>query len=265
VADPTHGAGTLRPTTRPAGSVCSIPRTKGRKHQPLWNAAFKEIAAFKRVVPSDLGLQRAAARERAKDSTNAFLVPKDSIDQLAAARERAKDSTNVFAFLIAEDNIGQLAAARKRARESLEEHYVPKYGNYQITAARGRHDLPKDSIDHLRQLREAAARKRASESIEEHCVPKYGNDERGGAARKRAKYSRTIEYFVPKDGIDREVITQDICRYLGDDALVRPGNYEVSIPSTSEIAIMLMSFFRTLRRAKSSEDTLSQLVAILQQ
>ena len=25
VADPTHGAGTLRPTTRPAGSVCSIP------------------------------------------------------------------------------------------------------------------------------------------------------------------------------------------------------------------------------------------------
>jgi hypothetical protein len=239
VADPTHGAGTLRPTTRPAGSVCSIPRTKGRKYQPLWNAAFKEIAAFKRVVPSDLGLQRAAARERAKD--------------------------NVFAFLIAEDNIGQLAAARKRARESLEEHYVPKYGNYQITAARGRHDLPKDSIDHLRQLREAAARKRASESIEEHCVPKYGNDERGGAARKRAKYSRTIEYFVPKDGIDREVITQDICRYLGDDALVRPGNYEVSIPSTSEIAIMLMSFFRTLRRAKSSEDTLSQLVAILQQ
>jgi hypothetical protein len=26
VADPTHGAGTLRPTTRPAGSVCSILR-----------------------------------------------------------------------------------------------------------------------------------------------------------------------------------------------------------------------------------------------
>jgi hypothetical protein len=24
VADPTHGAGTLRPTTRPAGSVCSL-------------------------------------------------------------------------------------------------------------------------------------------------------------------------------------------------------------------------------------------------
>jgi hypothetical protein len=25
VADPTHGAGTLKPTTRPAGSVCSLP------------------------------------------------------------------------------------------------------------------------------------------------------------------------------------------------------------------------------------------------
>ena len=39
--------------------------------------------------------------------------------------------------------------------------------------------------------------------------------------------ARTNEYFVPKDGIDREVITADICRYLGNDALVRPGQYEV--------------------------------------
>lgn len=36
---------------------------------------------------------------------------------------------------------------------------------------------------------------------------------------------RQNEYFVPRDGIDREVITADICRYLGNDALVRPGNY----------------------------------------
>lgn len=40
--------------------------------------------------------------------------------------------------------------------------------------------------------------------------------------------SRMHEYFVPKDGIDREVITADICRYLGNDALVRPGVYEVT-------------------------------------
>ncbi|KAI1349702.1 hypothetical protein F5Y01DRAFT_305857 [Xylaria sp. FL0043] len=38
--------------------------------------------------------------------------------------------------------------------------------------------------------------------------------------------TRQNEYFVPRDGIDREVITADICRYLGNDALVRPGNYE---------------------------------------
>lgn len=38
--------------------------------------------------------------------------------------------------------------------------------------------------------------------------------------------ARTNEYFVPKNGIDREVITADICRYLGNDALVRPGTYE---------------------------------------
>lgn len=44
---------------------------------------------------------------------------------------------------------------------------------------------------------------------------------------------RKNEYFVPKEGIDREVITADICRYLGQDALVRPGNYQVVLPSDS--------------------------------
>jgi hypothetical protein len=44
--------------------------------------------------------------------------------------------------------------------------------------------------------------------------------------RARGGSSRTNEYFVPKDGIDREVITADICRYLGNDALVRPGVYK---------------------------------------
>lgn len=48
-------------------------------------------------------------------------------------------------------------------------------------------------------------------------------DRRAGASAS----ARTNEYFVPKDGIDREVITADICRYLGNDALVRPGKYEV--------------------------------------
>lgn len=41
--------------------------------------------------------------------------------------------------------------------------------------------------------------------------------------------NRQNEYFIPRDGIDREVITADICRYLGNDALVRPGNYEVRL------------------------------------
>ncbi|KAF4969738.1 hypothetical protein FSARC_3081 [Fusarium sarcochroum] len=41
-----------------------------------------------------------------------------------------------------------------------------------------------------------------------------------------ASTGRQNEYFVPRDGIDREVISADICRYLGNDALVRPGHYE---------------------------------------
>jgi hypothetical protein len=56
--------------------------------------------------------------------------------------------------------------------------------------------------------------------------------ERPSRAQQQAS-ARTNEYFVPKDGIDREVITADICRYLGNDALVRPGTYEVLLQSDS--------------------------------
>lgn len=41
---------------------------------------------------------------------------------------------------------------------------------------------------------------------------------------------RQNEYFIPGDGISREVIQADICRYLGNDALVRPGNHNVCPP-----------------------------------
>ncbi|KAG9254134.1 putative transcription factor [Emericellopsis atlantica] len=52
-----------------------------------------------------------------------------------------------------------------------------------------------------------------------------------GAAPTAA--SRQNEYFVPRDGIDREVISADVCRYLGNDALVRPGHYED--PQTGQV------------------------------
>lgn len=41
---------------------------------------------------------------------------------------------------------------------------------------------------------------------------------------------RQNEYFIDKDGISREVIQADICRYLGNDALVRPGTLHVRFP-----------------------------------
>ncbi|KAI9788738.1 MAG: hypothetical protein M1816_006595 [Peltula sp. TS41687] len=38
--------------------------------------------------------------------------------------------------------------------------------------------------------------------------------------------ARKNQYFLPGEGIRREVITADICRYLGNDALVKPGHME---------------------------------------
>ena len=49
-----------------------------------------------------------------------------------------------------------------------------------------------------------------------------------------AMAARHNQWFVPGEGIAREVITADIQRYLGPDALVRPGSgtgeYEVRLP-----------------------------------
>lgn len=51
--------------------------------------------------------------------------------------------------------------------------------------------------------------------------------ETAGGTQSSSNAPRQNVYFVPRDGIDREVITADICRYLGNDALVRPGTYQV--------------------------------------
>ena len=49
---------------------------------------------------------------------------------------------------------------------------------------------------------------------------------------------RQNEYFVPGEGISREVIQADICRYLGNDALVRPGVHQVRISSPLDIVVV---------------------------
>ncbi|ERS98339.1 hypothetical protein HMPREF1624_05123 [Sporothrix schenckii ATCC 58251] len=57
---------------------------------------------------------------------------------------------------------------------------------------------------------------------------------------------RQNEYFVPRDGIDREVITADICRYLGNDALVRPGTH------TNDSGRVIQGYFITAYRNLTS-------------
>lgn len=57
-----------------------------------------------------------------------------------------------------------------------------------------------------------------------HNAPQRQDQERH---QERPGTERQNEYFLPGDGILREVIQADICRYLGNDALVRPGVYQV--------------------------------------
>ena len=56
-----------------------------------------------------------------------------------------------------------------------------------------------------------------------------GSNKKDGAAAQAGKAgaARQSQFFINGAGIDREVITTDICRYLGNDALVRPGTHQV--------------------------------------
>lgn len=98
----------------------------------------------------------------------------------------------------------------------------------------------------------------------ERTMPGSNDRERGRSRRQAVASAMSNEYFVPIDGIDREVITADICRYLGNEALVRPGNYEVYIPNSLENGNILKLPFRTPKPDKFRRDILSQLTAILQ-
>jgi hypothetical protein len=43
----------------------------------------------------------------------------------------------------------------------------------------------------------------------------------------RAGRTKLQEFFIPGDGIHREVLEKEICRYLGLEANSRPSNYNV--------------------------------------
>lgn len=61
----------------------------------------------------------------------------------------------------------------------------------------------------------------------------------------------TRQWFQPGEGIAREVITADIQRYLGPDALVKPGigtgEFEVSHRTASHFHLMLTQSCRALK------------------
>lgn len=51
------------------------------------------------------------------------------------------------------------------------------------------------------------------------------NKKSSSREKASANTQRQSTFFISGEGIDREVITTDICRYLGNDALVKPGTH----------------------------------------
>jgi hypothetical protein len=57
-------------------------------------------------------------------------------------------------------------------------------------------------------------------------VPRDSRDARSRPEEIAPRQGPRNEYFLPGEDISREVITADICRYLGPDALVRPYRHQ---------------------------------------
>ncbi|KAG5797976.1 hypothetical protein H9Q69_002981 [Fusarium xylarioides] len=100
--------------------------------------------------------------------------------------------------------------------------------------------------------------KQPEEPPTSHSMPR--TDEKSAMQPNDLPNSRTDrqnEYFLPREGIDREVIAADICRYLGNDALVRPGHYEKTSKQTLPNGDKKKRRgYRVIGQHKSSTDTL---------
>lgn len=97
-----------------------------------------------------------------------------------------------------------------------------------------RMDFTRDDHSNLRPARDSGARPLYYDQNDRDDPSSRGYvDERNRhrppidlqTERREEPSSRYQQYFLPGEDINREVIQYDICRYLGNDATVRPYTY----------------------------------------
>jgi hypothetical protein len=100
-----------------------------------------------------------------------------------------------------------------------------------------RMDYTREGYSELRTTRDPASRpvySYADQNDRDESPPRgYVDDPRDRrmqpidlqSGRREEPSSRYQDYFLPGEDINREVIQYDICRYLGNDATVRPYNH----------------------------------------
>ena len=158
------------------------------------------------------------------------------IDPLITLDRRQEPHAGANIGLKRQSSGSLLIEGRKRRRESTRSRDVeaanrPTPSNFRRSAV----DLPEStSTEESRRPADASTQQTAPPATRNMPSPSNivtrQNRERTremDEERRQQESLRTNEYFLPGEGIDREVITADICRYLGGDARVRPGIYEV--------------------------------------
>ena len=82
------------------------------------------------------------------------------------------------------------------------------------------------------------------------AVTRDTRDTRDSRRAPEEASSRSSDYFLPGDDINRDVITTDICKYLGSDALVRPYVHK-------DVSRYLISLVTLLTVSRAGKDILS--------
>lgn len=115
-----------------------------------------------------------------------------------------------------------------------------------------RKDLSQSSLDEWdAKVHDSPPQRHAERDVED-----YGMRDNDDDYRSRTN-SELRDYFVESNGIEREVIQHEICRYLGNDATVRALSY-----TTKDVCSFIKLLPAVLTSNREEKDILSELTCL---
>ncbi|KAI3322270.1 hypothetical protein HD806DRAFT_144170 [Xylariaceae sp. AK1471] len=207
--------------------ICDHPLKSTKQYQQHVGAHQEQLSLFALpILGKDEGLDddsdQSKNKER-KDEPDAYSEESKDFDEKAPV-EFTDPVDRKFSFpwhlFTKGQTIADLVIATfEQANSYNDEDNKVRKGHYDLFFAENDTLIPRDSWDTLISPGTSIQMKWWPEEPKPESQVKQGNK----TQQPHPASNEYCEYFVPGDGINREVITADIRHYLGNEALVRPG------------------------------------------